>query len=82
MFVTVKIDFIFRFIVQVLYATPDQGTFYDVTDALEEQNMESIIEVKSARLDDFKENYTVFRIIHRYDVSDSAGPLSFSITDL
>ena len=32
-------------IFQVLYALPDQNQFYDVIDAFEEQNMESIIEV-------------------------------------
>ena len=29
----------------MLYALPDQNQFYDVIDAFEEQNMESIIEV-------------------------------------
>ena len=31
---------------QVLYATPSQDGFYDITDALEEQGMEQIIKVK------------------------------------
>ena len=33
-------------IAQVLYATPTQDGFYDITDALEEQGMEQIIKVK------------------------------------
>lgn len=32
---------------QVLYATPNQDGFYDITDALEEQGMEQIIKVRS-----------------------------------
>ena len=35
---------------QVLYATPSQDGFYDITDALEEQGMEQIIKVKSQAL--------------------------------
>jgi hypothetical protein len=31
--------------VQVLYATPDQDTFYDIIDALEEQDMGNIVKV-------------------------------------
>ena len=31
---------------KVLYATPTQDGFYDITDALEEQGMEQIIKVK------------------------------------
>ena len=32
---------------KVLYATPSQDGFYDITDALEEQGMEQVIKVKS-----------------------------------
>ena len=33
------------FCTQVLYGTPDQKTFYDITDALEEEGMEAIVQV-------------------------------------
>ena len=39
--------------VQVLYATPNQDGFYDITDALEEQGMEQIIKVKHQPLISF-----------------------------
>ena len=38
---------------KVLYATPTQDGFYDITDALEEQGMEQIIKVKPIHIQMF-----------------------------
>ena len=47
------IRYIMYYGVQVLYATPNQDGFYDITDALEEQGMEQIIKVKHQPLISF-----------------------------
>ena len=65
--------------VQVLNALPDQDTFYDVTDSLEEQGIEAIVQRhmnrKGADLD-LLEQFQIYESVLKHEDGDESGPIA------
>ena len=63
---------------QMLNALPDQDTFYDVTDALEEQGVEVIIQrhmnKKGSDLD-LLEQFQIYESVLKHEDGDETGPI-------
>ena len=63
---------------QMLNALPDQDTFYDVTDALEEQGVEAIIQRHMNRKGsdlDLLEQFQIYESVLKHEDGDETGPI-------
>lgn len=63
-------------VVQTLAALPDQDSFYDVTDCLEQQGMESIIQqhmTNKATDLDLKQQLVIYEVMHLPPWREGAG---------
>ncbi len=60
-------------------ALPDQDTFYDVTDSLEEQGIEAIVQRhmnrKGADLD-LLEQFQIYESVLKHEDGDESGPIA------
>ena len=63
---------------QMLNALPDQDTFYDVTDALEEQGIEAIVQRHMNRKGsdlDLLEQFQIYETVLKHEDGDETGPI-------
>ena len=67
-----------RLSLQMLNALPDQDTFYDVTDALEEQGIEAIVQRHMNRKGsdlDLLEQFQIYETVLKHEDGDETGPI-------